>query len=61
MSYFSENKIIYPDSTGEDITVDVQNPLPSDGDSVYIKDIEVTHSTKEGWTGIFLVTLQLTY
>lgn len=29
----------------------IQNPLPTDGDSVYIKDIDLTHSTKVGWTG----------
>jgi hypothetical protein len=31
--------------------VDIQNPLPVDGDSVYAKDIDLTHSTKVGWTG----------
>jgi hypothetical protein len=30
---------------------DIQNPLPTDGDSIYIKDLDLTHSTKVGWTG----------
>ena len=32
--------------------VDVQNPLPTDGDSVYGKDLDLTRSTlSTGWTG----------
>jgi len=31
--------------------VDIQNPLPIDGDSIYAKDINLIHSTKVGWTG----------
>jgi len=34
---------------GEDISI--QNPLPTDGDSIYIKDVDLDHSTKVGWTG----------
>lgn len=30
---------------------DINNPLPTDGDSVYIKDIDLDKSTKVGWTG----------
>jgi len=37
------------DITGENFNI--QNPLPTDGDSVYIKDIDLDHSTKVGWTG----------
>lgn len=29
----------------------VQHPLSVDGDSVYIKDVDTTHSTATGWTG----------
>jgi hypothetical protein len=31
--------------------ISVQNPIPTDGDSVYTKDIDLTYSTKVGWTG----------
>jgi hypothetical protein len=31
--------------------IDVQHPLPADGDSVYVKDIDVANITKVGWTG----------
>lgn len=32
--------------------VDVQNPLPTDGDSVYAKDLDLTNSITTGWTSI---------
>lgn len=38
----------YSDGT---TAVNIQNPLPVDGDSIYAKDIDLTHSTKVGWTG----------
>jgi len=34
--------------------IDIQNPLPTDGDSVYAKDIDVTRSVTTGWTGDLL-------
>jgi len=33
------------------INYSVQNPLPSDGDSVYEKDLDISNITKVGWTG----------
>jgi hypothetical protein len=32
-------------------TVDVHNPLPTDGDIVYIKDVDFTNSDFTDWTG----------
>jgi hypothetical protein len=37
------------DSNGDNI--DVQNPLPVDGDSVYVKDIDLENSSSVNWTG----------
>lgn len=43
-----KTQIVY----GDELTsVDIQNPFPVDGDSVYAKDIDLAHSTKVGWTG----------
>lgn len=33
-------------------TVDVQHPLPADGDSVYLKDIDVSNSDNGGFSGV---------
>lgn len=43
-----KTQLVYSDGTTE---VDVQNPLSSDGDSIYAKDIDLDRSTKVGWTG----------
>ena len=40
---------VYLASNGE--TVDVQHPLPTDGDSVYAKDIDLTRSILNGFSG----------
>ena len=36
-------------ASGDGNPVDVQHPLPTDGDSVYAKDIETTSSSAPGW------------
>lgn len=41
----------YRDNNGNLIDVDLQNPLPTDSDSVYIKDIDFTKSDFTDWTG----------
>jgi hypothetical protein len=43
-----KTQLYYSDGT---TAVDIQNPLPVDGDSLYAKDIDLAHSTKVGWTG----------
>jgi hypothetical protein len=35
----------------DNINYDIQNPLPTDSDSVYVKDIDNAHVTSVGWTG----------
>ena len=36
----------------EGTTIDVQNPLPTDGDSIYKKDIDLSRSVLDGFSGV---------
>jgi len=36
----------------EDGNITIQNPLPSDGDSVYVKDIDIDNSDNGDFTGL---------
>lgn len=47
MTYFASTKL--KDENGN--IVGVQYPLPTDGDSVYAKDIDLSRSVTTGWTG----------
>jgi len=48
-------KAVISVQTNDELTyknIDVQNPMPVDGDSVYAKDLDLVHTVTTGWTSI---------